>query len=90
MATKRVYKRNSPAVPISPESLGSEVIQKIHLPSTLSLSQVVTMLELRQILRHPFMFPDEIEAITKSFGFDGKNCHFISIDIQMIKNLFLF
>jgi hypothetical protein len=90
MATKRVYKRNSPAVPISPESLeGSEVVQKIHLPSTLSLSQVVTMLELRQILRHPFMFPEEIEAITKSFGFDGKNCHFISIDTQMFKNLFV-
>ncbi|XP_046459850.1 uncharacterized protein LOC124206188 isoform X2 [Daphnia pulex] len=74
MATKRVYKRNSPAVPISPESLeGSEVLKKIHLPSTLSLSQVLTMLELRQILRHPFMFPDEIEAITKSFGFDESN-----------------
>ncbi|EFX66405.1 hypothetical protein DAPPUDRAFT_302710 [Daphnia pulex] len=74
MATKRVYKRNSPAVPISTESLeGTEVVQKIHLPSTLSLSQVVTMLELRQILRHPFMFPDEIEAITKSFGFDESN-----------------
>ncbi|XP_046646734.1 uncharacterized protein LOC124336884 isoform X2 [Daphnia pulicaria] len=74
MATKRVYKRNSPAVPISPESLeGSEVYKKIHLPSTLSLSQVLTMLELRQILRHPFMFPDEIEAITRSFGFDESN-----------------
>jgi hypothetical protein len=35
------------------------------------------------------MFPEEIEAITKSFGFDGKNCHFISIDTQMFKNLFV-
>lgn len=73
MATSRVYKRNSPLIPISSESLeGSEVMKKIHLPCSLPLHQVVTMLELRQILRHPFMFPDEMEAITKSFGFDGK------------------
>lgn len=73
MATNRVYNRFASETPISVDILeGTEVMKKIHLPSSLPLELVVTMLELRQILRHPFIFLDEIEAITKSFGFDGK------------------
>lgn len=73
MATNRVYNRNSSESPISPDSLdGTEVMEKIHLPTYLPMNLVVTMLELRQILRHPFFFHEEREAITKSFGFDCK------------------
>jgi hypothetical protein len=80
MATNRVYNRYSPGIPISPESLdATEVMEKIHLPSYLPLQLVVTMLELRQILSHPFMFPDEVEAITKSFGFEGKMFTVLSV-----------
>ena len=90
MATNRVYNRFASETPISVDSLeGTEVMKKIHLPSSLPLELVVTMLELRQILRHPFIFLDEIEAITKSFGFDGK-ITLLSLKFKFLTNDFMF
>lgn len=72
-ATNWVYNWFSSDTPISIDSLDdTEVMINIHLPSSLPLELVVTMLELRQILRHPFTFVDEIEAITECFGFNAK------------------
>lgn len=76
MATSRVYSRYStpPASPIDSNSLvGTDVMERIHLPSYLPLEQVLTMLELRQILRHPFMYQDEMDVIIKCFGLNGGN-----------------
>jgi hypothetical protein len=89
MATNRIYNLSS-ETPVSVDSLdGTEVMKKIHLPSSLPLELVVTMLELRQILRHPFIFLDEIEAITKSFGFDGK-ITLLSLKFKFLTNDFMF
>lgn len=75
MATNRVYSRHSipPASPMDIKNLmETDVMERIHLPCHLPLEQVLTMLELRQILRHSCIYRKQMDGIIKSFGCNGK------------------
>ncbi|EFX86731.1 hypothetical protein DAPPUDRAFT_307865 [Daphnia pulex] len=69
MATKRLYSRNSlPSPGMQPIKFSPQMIEMIDLPLWLPYEHVVTMLEIRQILRHSREYACDFQRIVDSFG----------------------
>lgn len=76
MATTRLYSRFSlPSPGMQPVKYRPEMLEMIHLPLWISYEHSLTMLEARQILRHPNKYGFHQE-IAKSLGITGEEISF--------------
>lgn len=82
MATKRLYSRYCALSPgMQPVEYSPEMLETIHLPLCISFEHTLTILEARQILRHPYKYRDMYKEFVRSLGILG-NC-IISISTRV-------
>jgi hypothetical protein len=92
MATKRLYSRNNlPSPGMQPIKFSPQMIEMIDLPLWLPYEHVLTMLEIRQILRHSREYACDFQRVVDSFGILGKQqynfssyaCSYSSIHVDL-------
>jgi hypothetical protein len=77
MATRRLYSRHSlPSPGIKPLKFCPKMLEVIDLPLWLPYEYALTMLEIRQILRHSREYACDYQSIAESLGILG-NSYFL-------------